>query len=204
MKPGHPLPGARRRDIRRAESMKLNIGCGHARRDGYVNIDRSPRYEPDLLWDLERTPYPFDDNAVEEIAAHHVLTHLGRRPAEFLAIVKELHRILLPGGIIDILTAHPRCDDYWSDPTNVRPVTPHGMARFGRAYASIFAQAGGPATPLAEELGVDFEILSVENHLFADWAHRFSAGELSAEQVDRAAQMNWNVVQHISMVMRKV
>jgi predicted SAM-dependent methyltransferase len=184
--------------------MKLNIGCGHARRDGYVNIDKNGRYEPDLVWDLEKTPYPFDDNVVDEIVAHHVLTHLGRRTATFVAIVRELHRILIPGGIIDIMTVHPRCDNYWSDPTNVRPITPHGMARFGKAYARVFAQAGVAAAPLAEELDVDFEIVSIENHLLADWAHRFSAGELTTEQVDHAARMNWNVVQHISMVMRKV
>ena len=184
--------------------MKLNIGCGHARRDGYINIDRQARYAPDLLWDLETTPWPFDDNSVDEVVAHHVLTHLGRRTPVFLGIMRELHRVLLPGGIIDIITVHPRCDDYWSDPTNVRPITPQGMARFGRAYAGVFAQAGIPASPLAEELGVNFEVVSIENHLLGDWAHRFSAGELTAEQVDAAAHGSWNVVQHTSMTMRKV
>lgn len=184
--------------------MKLNLGCGLARRDGYINIDRNPRYEPDLLWDLEQTPYPFDDNVVEEIVAHHVLTRLGRAPARFLAIVAELHRILRPGGVLDIVTVHPRCDDYWSDPMNVRPVTTHGMARFGRAYAEVFRTARVAAEPLAERLGVDFEIVSVENQLYGDWAHRFSAGEISAEQVDQAAQSGWNVVQHVSLLMRKL
>lgn len=184
--------------------MKLNIGCGHARRDGYVNIDKVARYAPDLLWDLETTPYPFDDNSVEEISAHHILTHLGRRTPIFLAIMKEFHRILAPGGTIDIITVHPRSDDYWADPTNVRPITPHGMARFGRAYAGVFAKANVPAARLAEELGIDFEITAIENQLAGDWAHRFSTGDLTAEQVDKAAEMNWNVVQHISMTMRKI
>lgn len=184
--------------------MKLNIGSGEARRDGYINIDRQARHAPDLVWDLERTPWPFDDNVVEEVVAHHVLTHLGRRPPVFYGIIRELYRVLQPGGTIDIITVHPRCDDYWSDPTNVRPITPQGMARFGRAYAAVFAEAGVPASPLAEELGVDFEIVSIENQLLGDWAHRFSAGELTAEQVDRAAQDSWNVVQHINIVMRKL
>lgn len=184
--------------------MKLNIGCGLARREGAINIDRNPRYQPDLLWDLERTPYPFDDGVVEEIVAHHVLTHLGRRPEAFYAIVQELHRILRPGGVIDIVAVHHRCDDYWSDPTNVRPITPHGMALFGRAYAEVFRSARVPAQPLAERLGVDFEIVSIENQLYGDWAHRFSAGEVTAEQIDQAAQGGWNVVQHVSMLMRKL
>lgn len=184
--------------------MKLNIGCGEARRDGYINIDRQTRYNPDLVWDLERTPWPFDDNSVEEVSAHHVLTHLGQRPDVFHAILRELHRVLQPGGIIDIITAHPRSEDYVSDPTNVRPITPQGMARFGRAYAPVFAAAGIAASPLAEQLGVDFEIVSVENQLLGDWAQRFSAGELTADQVDRAAHDGWNVVQYISMVMRKL
>jgi hypothetical protein len=184
--------------------MKLNIGCGDARRDGYINIDRQARYAPDLVWDLEQTPWPFDDNVVEEVVAHHVLTRLGRRPRVFFAVMRELYRVLLPGGTIEIIAVHPRCDDYWADPTNVRPITPQGMARFGRAYAKVFADAGVSASPLAEELDVDFEVVSIENQLLGDWAHRFSAGELTAAQVDEAAHGGWNVVQHVTMVMRKI
>ncbi|MBN8892772.1 MAG: hypothetical protein ABS99_09750 [Acetobacteraceae bacterium SCN 69-10] len=184
--------------------MKLNIGCGQARREGYVNIDKFDRFGPDLVWDLERTPYPFDDNAVDEIVAHHVLEHLGQRLPVFLAIMREFHRILAPGGTIDIITPHPRCDDYWNDPTHVRPITPRGMAQFSRAYSETFAASGMHAAPLAEELGIDFEILSIENHLLGDWAHRFTAGELTTDEVDAAARMNWNVVQQVSMVMRKL
>jgi hypothetical protein len=47
--------------------MKLNLGCGQNKRDGFVNIDKYPTFAPDLLWDLEQTPYPFEAGSVTEI-----------------------------------------------------------------------------------------------------------------------------------------
>ena len=56
-------------------AQKLNIGCGLDKRPGYVNIDFSENLHPDLVWDLEHTPWPFEDDAVDEIVAFHVLEH---------------------------------------------------------------------------------------------------------------------------------
>lgn len=88
--------------------MKLNLGCGQNRREGYRDFDKYPTFAPDLIWDLEATPYPFDSNSITEIAATHVLEHLGQRTETFLAIMKELYRLLVPSGTIEIKAPHFR------------------------------------------------------------------------------------------------
>ena len=45
--------------------LRLNLGCGMKRIDGYLNVDRFG--EPDLRHDLEVVPWPWPDDSVNEI-----------------------------------------------------------------------------------------------------------------------------------------
>jgi predicted SAM-dependent methyltransferase len=185
-------------------NVKLNLGCGHNKRDGYVNIDKYPVVSPDMLWDLEQTPYPFETNSVAEIAATHVLEHLGQSTDVFLGIIKELHRILKPGGTIDITVPCYRSDAYWGDPTHVRPVTPAMLYLFSKKNCRMFAERRWPHTPLADYLDVDLELETVSMSLSPHWRDSFQRGEITQADVDLAFSTQWNVVDEIKMVVRKV
>jgi hypothetical protein len=184
--------------------MKLNLGCGQNKLDGYVNIDRYVTFSPDLLWDLEQTPYPFDANSVTEIAARHVLEHLGQNTDVFLRIIKELHRILVPGGAIEIKAPHFRGDGYWGDPTHVRPITPTIMGLFSKKNCRMFAERGWPNTPLADYLDIDLEVENVSFALMPYWAQRLQRDEISRADLDQVINTQWNVVDEITMTVRKV
>ena len=73
--------------------MKLNLGSGSKILKGYVNVDKFQYYNPDVVHDLEKFPYPFEDNSVDEILLSHVLEHIGQNPDVFNNIIKELYRI---------------------------------------------------------------------------------------------------------------
>ncbi len=81
---------------------KLNLGYGSFKKEGYINIDRIKSLKPDVLHDLNKTPYPFKKNYFDIIKANHVLEHLG----DVFRIMKELHRILKPGGYLFIKVPH--------------------------------------------------------------------------------------------------
>ena len=57
--------------------MKLNLGCGHRRRDDYVNVDMFEACRPDVLWDLEQLPWPWESSSADEVLFHHSMEHLG-------------------------------------------------------------------------------------------------------------------------------
>ncbi len=57
--------------------MKINMGCSTRKLEGYVNLDGEDTFAPDVVHDLESFPWPFDDNAAEEVVFNHVLEHLG-------------------------------------------------------------------------------------------------------------------------------
>lgn len=46
--------------------MKLNLGCGSDYRQGYINVDRISGVA-DVIHDLNEFPYPWPDNAADEI-----------------------------------------------------------------------------------------------------------------------------------------
>jgi hypothetical protein len=81
---------------------KLNLGCGEFKKAGYVNVDSHAVCEPDVRHDLNKLPYPFDNNRFSTIEADHVLEHLD---APF-AVMRELHRIAIDGAIIRIRVPH--------------------------------------------------------------------------------------------------
>lgn len=66
--------------------MKLNLGCGTDKRDGYVNVDREV--------DLNKFPYPWKDNTADEILLMGVLDFLDTPSA----VIGECWRILKPNG----------------------------------------------------------------------------------------------------------
>lgn len=173
--------------------MKLNLGSGARLIDGYLNVDIAEASAPDMVWDLEQTPWPWPDNSVTDVLLSHVLEHLGRDPATFLDVIKELYRIMAPGGEVVIHVPHPRHDDFISDPTHVRAITPAGLKLFDREHNKAWQEAGKANTPLALYTGVDFYMKSLQNILAKDVYEDMLAGRLSREEVDLMVQRQNNV-----------
>lgn len=84
--------------------MRLDLGCGLRRREGgdWITVDNNPLVNPDILHDLSKLPYPFNDNSIDEINMGHVLEHLS----DPFTVMKELHRILKPGACLRIQVPH--------------------------------------------------------------------------------------------------
>ena len=184
--------------------MKLNLGCGQNLKQGYVNIDKYPTFAPDLVWDLEKTPWPFEAGSVEAISACHVLEHLGQATDVFLAVMQELNRVLRPGGTIEIKVPHHQSAGFWGDPTHVRPISPTILSLFSKKNCREFKAKGWPNTPLADYLDVDLEVTSVTYNLFPEWAERLEKGEVTREDLGLAISSQWSVVDEVVILMQKV
>jgi len=81
---------------------KLNLGSGVDYKEGFINIDFHSHIDVDVIHDLNEIPYPFEDNSLEHINAYHILEHLDKP----FWVMKELHRILKPGGVLHIKVPH--------------------------------------------------------------------------------------------------
>lgn len=75
---------------------KLNLGCGDKIMEGYINIDKV-QGKGVLVYDLNKIPYPFKNDSIDEVYASHILEHLDLPVNLFL---NELKRILKDKGIV--------------------------------------------------------------------------------------------------------
>ncbi len=72
----------------------LNLGCGYVKRAGWINVDKYDICDPDVVHDLNVSPYPWPDNSVDGIVLVHVLEHLD----DWWGCIVECGRILKPGA----------------------------------------------------------------------------------------------------------
>lgn len=75
--------------------LKLNLGCGYRKIDGFVNIDIRSEVGPDFILDLTK-PLPFKTNSIARIRAFDVIEHLYAN--DVINLIREIHRVLKPNG----------------------------------------------------------------------------------------------------------
>jgi SAM-dependent methyltransferase len=136
--------------------MKINLGSGYKRIDGFLNVDDDPLVEPDFLVDIERDHLPFEDNTVEEVRAHHILEHIGEG---FIPLMQEIYRVCKHGAILDIVVPHHFHDNFYSDPTHKRPITVGGMYMFCQKTNKEHIEAYGSSSGMGLKYNVNFEMV---------------------------------------------
>lgn len=122
--------------------MKLNLGANDRRVEGFVSVDIAP--PADQIVDLAyRWPWP--DSSVDEVLAFSVFEHLPNK----LRTMRELHRVLKPGGIARLRLPHAGMGDGgFCDPTHCSYWTPSdfeyyvpGIAEYERFHVAMRAPA---------------------------------------------------------------
>jgi SAM-dependent methyltransferase len=84
--------------------LKLDLGCGPNKREGFSGVDRLPfDGKVDIITDLRKS-WPWPDESVEEAHSSHFLEHL--EAMERVHFVNELHRVLVPGGKCQLIVPH--------------------------------------------------------------------------------------------------
>ena len=184
--------------------MKYNMGCGFNKMDGYTNVDKYMEARPDLLMDLEITPWPIESNSAEEVFFNHSLEHMGGSSQVFLSIIQEIYRISMPEAMIHIHAPHPRHDDFINDPTHVRIITPDMMALFSKKNNLQWQEEGAPNSPLGLYLNVDFEVIDAQMILDEKFAEMVNQTNLAPHELLSLAREKNNVVSEYRITMKVI
>ena len=102
----HPRWSSLEELIREAQSwpngLCVDLGCGFSKPSGFIGLDNLEGFRaqipdkenaPDILCDLNRSPFPFPDKSVDEVRSSHFLEH-----SLLDHVIDESFRILRPEG----------------------------------------------------------------------------------------------------------
>ena len=120
--------------------MRVDLGCGPRKPEGYFGIDRHPWPGVDRIADLA-LGIPLDDNVADEIRAHDLIEHLPDK----IRTLNEIWRVLKPGGIADILVPSTDGRGAFQDPTHVSYWNANSFWYFevGNPHRELFGEAYG-------------------------------------------------------------
>lgn len=117
-----------KKKVKEDKPLKLNLGGGQYKEEGWTNLDIVDLPEVDIVHDLTKFPWPFEDNSVDEIKSSHFIEHLSGE--DFTKMMEECYRILKKGefdpdnpnqptkGFMTHIAPYYNSVRAWQDPTH--------------------------------------------------------------------------------------
>lgn len=94
----------------------VDLGCGRKKLAGAIGVDARAHEGVDVVLDLESQPLPFEDASVDIVHSDQFLEHV----AGLIPLVREVLRVLRPGGLMIARVPYFRSSFAYLDPTHVR------------------------------------------------------------------------------------
>jgi len=112
------------------KKLKLDLGCGQNRKDGYLGVDISRGPNIDYVMDLEKYPWNFETESVEEIFCCHYIEHV----TDFILFMDECYRILIPEGKMMVIAPYWSSVRCWQDPTHKQSISESSFLYYNEGW----------------------------------------------------------------------
>ncbi len=112
----------------------LDVGCGRRKSPGALGIDFIADTQADIVHDLNRFPWPLEDNQFDVIIASHVLEHMK----DFFKAMEEIHRIAKPKAVVKIITPYFTDSSSFRDPSHYWHLTTRTFELFDPQFSTAY------------------------------------------------------------------
>lgn len=180
--------------------LKLNLGSGFQKLQGFVNIDVSDMSDCDLKHDLMSFPWPFPDNSVDHIVAKDILEHLGNNGEDFINVMKEMYRVSVNGAAWEVQFPHHRSDIAYDDPTHIRRLTQTTFRLFDQKRALELKARNQAESPLALIHDIDIEVADVQHDWATYWREQVDSKAITEKELYFALNTHSNVAHSVIML----
>ena len=116
--------------------IKLDIGCGGNKQEGFVGLDIRPLKGVDIVQDLEKFPWALPDKCASLAVASHVIEHINPQGGTFIKFMDEVWRVLKPGARFAMVFPYAGSQGYWQDPTHCNQINETTFAYFDPLHKS--------------------------------------------------------------------
>lgn len=99
--------------------LRLDLGCGETKNDGFVGMDKRELSKVDIVHDLEVFPYPLPDECCSMIVGSHIVEHI--KPWLTIEFMDELWRIMMINGQLAFSMPYGYSYGFVQDPTHCNP-----------------------------------------------------------------------------------
>lgn len=110
--------------------LKLDLACGQNKQPGFIGVDYVKGKGIDVVHDLEKYPWPFKANSVDEVHISHYIEHVK----DLVKFMNELHRVMKPGAQCTIVAPYYSSMRAWQDPTHVRAISEATFLYFNQEW----------------------------------------------------------------------
>ena len=142
------------------EKINIDLACGANKKEGFLGVDIADVKGVDVVHNLTKYPWPFEDNSVDEINCSHYVEHIPHENLrgileesnsfeEFkekaleidrdglIKFMNEVYRILKPKGRALITAPHYMSIRAFGDPTHVRYVGDFSFYYFNKDWMEV-------------------------------------------------------------------
>ena len=141
--------------------MKVNLGSGPIRYEGFINIDASSHVNPDIVCNIEEGIL-LEDSTVSVMRANMILEHVS----DIIFVMNEIWRVLRPDGVIHIIVPHETSAMAWGDPTHKRVFNEESFGYFcSKWHGGINGKSNHYRVHKEYGIMCNFEMISQDVHL---------------------------------------
>lgn len=92
------------KEVKEVKELKIDLGCGKSKQAGYVGVDKIAFDGVDIIVDLAKEKWPWEDGSVDQVYSSHFVEHLEAN--ERAHFVNELYRVLKMKAQANIIVPH--------------------------------------------------------------------------------------------------
>lgn len=124
-----------------AQPVKIDLGAGKNPKPGFIGVDSIDFGNGNIICNIGKDRWPWDDSSVDEAHCSHVLEHLTNfnDKWERVHFFNELYRVLKPGGTCLVVIPHWGSTRYYGDPTHKEPFSAMGCNYLDKNWRSTQA-----------------------------------------------------------------
>lgn len=119
-----------------AKPIRIDLGCGPKAKDGFIGVDAIDFKNGNIVCDIGKDRWPWEDSMVDEAHCSHVLEHLTNLDGRFERVhfFNELHRVLKKGAKCTLIVPHIFSIRYYGDPTHCEGFSEFAFYYLDRAW----------------------------------------------------------------------